>query len=195
MVSYKTLFFVKCMTIWNWSTEKVKSICSKAYSLYDHVSVYFHRDFYTWYLFENSLFPLSYRQQFHMILDATWKYRPDKQTMTWIDSSHSDIELNLKEYRIAWLSASVSSSKRESDMDSFLSSLCIYTPHDITHLPINILMQAWSIYDREWWIHSISNKIKWIDEFAEEHEQPLHETGLVPVARTPSSSSQKKIET
>jgi hypothetical protein len=186
MVSYKQLFLVKGMTLWNWTNEKIKGLYQKTRDLCEHAFVYFHRDFNTWYLFTDTLFPLSYRQRFETDIDSTWEYSPERQTLVWKGSN-----LDQTEYSVSWLSASTVSGKRETDMDTFLSSLRIYTT-ECEGIPLSILLQAWSIYDKHWWIHSVENRIKWIDEEANEKEVGVRDPHLVPITPIIHSLLHKK---
>ena len=99
--------------------------------------------------------------------------------------------MNQTEYCIGWLSASLKSEKRECEMDTFLSTLRIHASERQT-IPLIILLQAWSIYDRQWWIQDKSNKIKWIDELANEKEAGVREDHLVPITPVLSSLKSKK---
>jgi hypothetical protein len=177
------------MTLWNWSNEKVKRLYDKFYNLCEYISIYFHKEFYIWYLFKDALFPLSYRQSFKVNTDTAWEYHPDKQILKWRGS-----DLDQTEYSIAWLSASIKSAQRESEMDTFLSTLRIHT-HESKDIPLSILLQAWSIYDRHWWIQDPTHKIKWIDELANEQEVGVRENHSVPITPVLSSLKSKKIET
>lgn len=174
------------MTFWNWSTDKIKGLYQKACEACEHAFIFFHRDFNTWYLFSDTLFPLSYRQRFETDTDSAWEYSPERQTLVWRGSN-----LDQTEYSVAWLSASTVSQKRESDMDHFLSSLRIYTT-ECQGIPLTILLQAWSIYDKHWWIDKVENKIKWIDDEANEKEASVRDQHLVPVTPIIHSLVHKK---
>jgi hypothetical protein len=177
------------MTLLNWSNDKIKRLHHKVYSLWEYVSIYFHKKFNVWYLFSDTLFPLSYRQLYGAETDIAWEYDPNKQTLTWSGSN-----VNQTEYSISWLSASTISANKEVDMDTFLSTLRIYTP-EMDTIPLTILMQAWSIYDQHWWIQDPNNKIKWIDNEANEKECKIREDHLVPITPILTSFTKKKIET
>jgi hypothetical protein len=186
MVSYKQLFLVKCMTFWNWSNDKLKGFYEKINELYNHATIYFHRDFNTWYLFSDTLFPLSYSQRFQTDINSSWEYSPKRQTLIWRGSN-----VDQTEYSVSWLSASTVSGKREVDMDAFLSTLRIHTT-ECEGIPLTILLQAWSIYNKYWWIDHTDNKIKWIDTEANEKEVGVRDQHLVPVSPVIHSLIHKK---
>jgi hypothetical protein len=176
------------MTLLNWSNDKIKRLHHKVYSLWEYVSIYFHKRFHVWYLFPDTLFPLSYRHLYQADTDIGWEYDPNKQTLTWSGSN-----VNQTEYSISWLSASTVSEKKEVDMDAFLSSLRIYTP-EMDSIRLTILLQAWSIYDQHWWIQDPTNKIKWIDNEANEKECGVRVDYLVPITPVLTNLTNKKIE-
>lgn len=65
------------------------------------------------------------------------------------------------------------------DMDEFLERLRIFPNGQ--ELSLTILLQAWSLYDRRWWLGSGSTTIEWIDGDAEEHSASVTDELLLPL--------------
>lgn len=161
MVSYRNLFFVKALTAWNALTGGLKQFVEEVRSVWGSMWKWFHPDAGSWFLYPGSLFPVSFRDWYGQ-QPAPWKYHPATNTLTYQPRGE-----NL--YRLGWLSAqTVVASRHTKDMDAFLGGLRIRTGEG-NPPPLTVLLQAWSIYDKRWWLIEPGVTLEWIDSEAEEH--------------------------
>lgn len=176
MVSYKNLFLIKGMTYWNGVTDWIRRAGSRANSWYESVMYWFDPNADTWYLYPHSVFPVSYRHLYGREGSA-WLYRPDTKELVY--RGERDVKEKGEPHIMAWLSARTTGKGISKDMDGFLGELRVYpNGHD---LPLTVLLQAWSLYDRYWWSADASVRIEWIDRMAEEHATTVAEEILLPL--------------
>jgi hypothetical protein len=180
MVSYKNLFLIKGMTYWNGVTDWFRRTRTRVCSWYESILEWFDPHAGTWYITPGGIFPLPHAYQYGYHGKDTWRYHPETGELVYGDDSSEK-----KEYKIAWLSARVTSIHVSKDMDGFLADLRIQSKgHD---LPLSVFLQAWSLYDHHWWSADSSVQIEWIDRMAEEHSATVMEAILLPLL--PSSPS------
>lgn len=186
MVSYKSFFLIKGLSIWNSLSSGVQSFTSGMISFYHTICDWFHPESTTWYLYSNSLFPISFYYRYGHTMPE-WTYRPDTNELIYHGDKERDKERDKEQdkdkscyYRISWLSARITSGSTTKDMDSFLNHLRIHSEKMIS-LPSIIFLQAWSLYDKRWWYAEESSRLEWIDAFAEESSASCTEDLMVPI--------------
>lgn len=189
MVSYRNLFLVKAMTAWNalmgWTTGSMEWMGA----WWGGVRSLFHPDAGSWLLYEESLFPVPFRE-WYGLKTAPWKYNPTTNRLTYQAAGSKEV------YRVEWLSAQTivgprqtivgpqksTEKERIKDMDSFLGGLRIWTEEGVP-LPLTVFLQAWSLYDKRWWLVEPHMKLEWIDADAEEHSVVPQGSVIVPLVR------------
>lgn len=170
MVSYKNLFLIKGMSAWLWLSSTIPS-------MWTVLRQWIHPTFSTWYLYPQSLFPLSYHYRYGHE-ESEWKYCPDTNELFYCAGMEKEGTKN--DYRIGWLSARTVRDSISKDMDDFLNSLRIRGEH-LDSLPSSVLLQAWSLYDKRWWSAEPTARLEWIDASANESSAPCMEGHAVPV--------------
>lgn len=181
MVSYRNLFFVKAMTAWNVLVEGWKGTMAWWKSWSDGIRGWFHPDAGSWFLYPDSLFPVSFCNRYGLE-DAPWRYEPASRRL--IKKGGGS-----ERYRVGWLSAQTTAGggngrgvRDTRDMDVFLEELRIDTEAG-TSPPLTVLLQAWSLYDKRWWLAEEGMRLEWIDADAEEHTAGPREDILLPLVR------------
>ena len=180
MVSYRNLFLVKALTSWNALTGWLRQSVDWVGSGWRNMWRWFHPDAGSWFLYPGSLFPVSFRDWYGQE-PAPWKYHPATNTLT-----YQPREENV--YRLGWLSAQTTVASRQTtvasrqtkDMDAFLGGLRIRTTEG-NPPPLTVLLQAWSIYDKRWWLIEPDVTLEWIDSNAEEHSAIPQDDVVLPL--------------
>lgn len=180
MVSYRNLFLVKALTAWNALTGGLKQFVEGVRSGWTSMRRWFHPDAGSWFLYPGSLFPISFRDWYGQE-PGPWKYHPATNTLTYQCG-------NENVYRLGWLSAqtvvasrqTVVASRQTKDMDAFLGGLRIRTVENFPP-PLTVLLQAWSIYDKRWWLIEQGVTLEWIDSDAEEHAAVPQDNVVLPL--------------
>jgi hypothetical protein len=166
MVSYKNLFLIKGMTVWNWLSETIQRTLSRITNLYLGVRDWFHPDSGSWYLYPTTLFPVPC-SHYYQLGTSSWKYNPSTRELTYL-SMEKGVTAQPIVYRIPWLTARISSGQTK-DMDGFLEELrVIGSPVLEETIPPMVLLQAWSLHDKQWW-SAMNPRLEWFDALAEEH--------------------------
>lgn len=189
MVSYKNLFLIKGLTCWNWLTSTIYRTTSYITSTYKGIRNWFHPDSSSWYLYPNTLFPVSY-SNYYSLGTSSWKYRPDTRELTYLPKDNmGDNDANKTTYRIPWLTARTSCSDKTKDMDDFLDELRIHTTSEQETVPSMVLLQAWSLHDKQWWSAAVEPRLEWFDTVANEHSATWSNVPpiqIVPVRHLPA---------
>jgi hypothetical protein len=173
MVSYKNLFLIKGMTCWNGVTDWFRRTGARVYSWYESAMGWFDSCAGSWYIHPDGVFPLPHLYRYGLNVKDTWRYEPETGKLVYGEDSSK------KRQRVSWLSARVKRGTQETkDMDRFLADLHVY-PNG-KDLPVSVFLQAWSIYDRQWWTAE-PLQIEWIDSMAEEHSATVTEVPSVPL--------------
>jgi hypothetical protein len=167
MVSYKNLFLIKGMTCWNWISDKARRVVSRVTSIYNGICNWFHPESASWYLYPNTMFPVPY-SHYYSLGTSSWKYQPDTKQLIYLPKERSTGEMP-SIHHIPWLSARSSTSDKTKDMDGFLQDLRIVTIKSQQTVPPMVLLQAWSLYDEQWWSGNTEVRLEWIDAVADEH--------------------------
>lgn len=175
MVSYKNLFLIKGMTCWNGVTDWFRRVRENVYAWYESAMGWFDPRRGSWYLTPGGVFPLSHYYRYGLDTKNVWRYQPETGELVYGEGPLEE----KREYNVAWLSARVKKGSHSTDMDGFLGDLRIYPQGQ--DLPLSVLLQAWSLYDRHWWLADGSAKIEWIDRMAEEHRYAVTEPLSIPL--------------
>jgi hypothetical protein len=181
MVSFTSFLFIKAMTGWNGLVDRFHQMRTRAMNLYQSICNWFHPDSGSWYLYPHTLFPISYTH-YYRLGTSSWKYNPSTRELTYL-SEEKDATTKLVPYRVSWLTARISSSDQTKDMDDFLGALRIYSTTTQETISPMVLLQAWSLDDKQWW-SALDPRLEWFDMTANEHlaiwsnVPPIH---IVPV--------------
>lgn len=154
----KTTIFIKCLTLWNWLTDSVNSVKSKVSNFYSHILLYFRKDNNLWYIMEDYNVPFKSDMLYNVKPD--WVYDISKNRLYRDENMENNNELVP-----GWLSTKLVKDDKEEDMDTFFSNLSIVTNEN--KLPsMNIILMAWSIYKKHWYVFDESFTLHIIDDKA-----------------------------
>lgn len=155
MVSYKTYFFVKCLTAWNTVYDWCGSVKKNVSDFTSYLKDYYYDHHNTWYLLPGHSLPICASS----IADKTcpffgyhWTYSSTNNTL--FHRHYSSVSSEY--YKIGWLSADVVI-KRDTyevhhSMDHFLQSFAVCMNSNQL-LSIHDLFQTWCIHQRRWFYH------------------------------------------
>ena len=133
---------------------------------YSHIKLYFRRDNYLWYIMNDFNLPLRGEGLYNM--KPEWVYDVYKNRL-----SNEDNMEGRMEYTVGWLSTKLVMDKDEEDMDNFFNSLVVVTSEN--KLPsLKIILMAWSIYKKHWYIFDESSTLHIIDHMANDIRLSYH---------------------
>ena len=181
MASWKTIFFVKMMTLWNYIVESSNLFFNKCKRFYNYIKDYYYGYHDIWVFIPEHTFPLSLNN-LHNSVDANWIYDNSTKSL----SINTDLLTNQVKCKFAWLSSKIvieHSDKPgkgvEYNIDDFLEQFTLNTFDDITPT-LYIIFMSWCAYNKHWFnsedyiqFHIIDNNCDEIVLTMEDHNDSL----------------------
>ncbi len=157
----KTTIFIKCLTAWNWLSDSLYCLKSKVSNFYSHIVCYFKKDNYLWYIVNGFNVPFKGDNLYNM--KPEWTYDILKNRLS---KEVKDVEV--KDFTASWLSTKLMINNEERDMDDFFNTLTITTTE--SELPrMDVILLAWSLYKKEWYLCDNRIELHMIDHMAQDH--------------------------
>lgn len=148
MVSYKAIFIIKMMTLWNFINDFYKNTKENCHNIYEYISDYISGYHDTWLFVSGHTIPISLNNLYNMI-HVDWIY----------NNSSKSLRLNIEEknkliyYKFAWLSAKIrvinSNSSIEYNIDNFIEKFSLGTTNQIVP-SLYIIFMCWCAYTKHW---------------------------------------------
>jgi hypothetical protein len=157
----KTTIFIKCLTAWNWLSDSLYSLKERVSDFYGYIACYFKGDNNLWYIVNGFNLPFKGNNLYNM--KAEWSYDTFKNEL-----SNEVNKGEVKEFTVSWLSTKLVVNNEERDMDDFFNSLIIKTTEN--ELPkTSVILLAWSLYKKEWYLSDNSIQFHMIDHMAKDY--------------------------
>jgi hypothetical protein len=176
MVSFKTLIFVKLLTLWNYLQDTVNQIYNKAINFFYYLKDYLcgHHDI--WLFIPGHTIPLALNSLYN-IVHVNWIYNNFDTTLTLGGAEEHDTRASF-----SWLSAKIRiihfdkpDESYEYDIDDFLGKFSIHTISDITPSFYEIFL-CWCTHTKHWFKTNDIIEFHVIDDMADEVVLSLDDT-------------------
>lgn len=169
MASWKTLFIVKLMTLWNFLSELYINVKDKTQDFYYYLKDYFNGHHDMWLFIPGHTFPLSMSNLYNMV-HVNWIY----------DNIDNDLTLGINDdidllhCKFSWLSAKIRiiQSHTENDaieytIDDFIEKFSVHTLEN--RVPtLYMIFMCWCAYSKHWFKPDDKVEFHIIDDMGEE---------------------------
>ena len=163
-------YLVKCISLWNWLTEKSTNVCKSTVYFYSYVVDYFFNTHNQWIFTPGHPVPMN--QVTVIPNNNKWQYNATDNVLTYytndVKCSFSWLSAKLMVYENEIHSSEYEPPCKEYNIDDFISTLRIYT---VANRPPTLMMifMLWCIYTKQWFSSSANIEFHVINDLGEEH--------------------------
>jgi hypothetical protein len=169
MASWRTIFLVKLLTLWNTLSETYISVNNKCIDFYYYLRDYFYGHHDIWIFMPGHTFPLSLNNVSNMV-HINWIYNNADNSLTF--GTNGNIHVN--HCSLSWLSAKIRIITSEDpghaleyEIDEFIQKFVVHTIDDVPPTLYMIFM-CWCAYTKHWFNTSDHFEFHIIDDMGED---------------------------